>query len=157
MRILFTASTTIMGRAIRWIFKEDCSHVAINFDRIVFHSNLLGVHLEWLDRFLDNCTIKHTIDVPLNLWQEEKVYQILNRVYDGKGYDYGGMLGLAYHGLRLRFFGIPLPKKNDWGDPYRYMCMEIIEALKEQFPQLKLIKDIEIVTPHQLYIILNNK
>ena len=142
MQILFTRSSSILSRIICKMTGEPVSHCAVSGGDYVMHSNLYGVHIEPLAKFLGSTTIVFSIDLPAD---PDKMIRLI-RSEEHKPYDYGGLL---YCGLRLLF---PiLPKKNLWQTTGMYMCTEWVqEALGTE-------KIDSMITPYQLYLQLLQK
>lgn len=149
MKIIWTKGNSILSKAICWGLDEPVSHVAIVFDdKIVFHSNLLGVHLNWLDTFKKHSEIIYTIDYPMSLEKEEAVYQRLIK-HDERPYDYSSFFYFGLCILKKKFLGIPIPEKNPVDNPNADLCYELCNALNG----LLFNKDIEgkLISPYTLY------
>lgn len=142
----------ILSRLIRWGYKEDCSHFAICFDDfLVFHSNLVGVHMTTLDEFQQSATVVHEIDIPLTLESEEKIYKDIIPRFNKKKYDFGAFLYLAYRLVLLRLFGKPLPVSNPWGDKDKFICTEMVTVLPSYLTGVTAADQIDSMSPHTLY------
>jgi hypothetical protein len=144
MKILFTASSSILSKLIRSVTKEPVSHCAIQIDDSIIQANLEGVTIEPLSSFMAGSllaptpTIVYQIDLPDN---PKKVIQFLAS-YDRSWYDY---LGLIYAGLQLL---LPLPKKNLGHITGSFLCTEVVTEIVEGQPVTEL-------TPYQLYLQLS--
>jgi transcriptional regulator of met regulon len=151
MRIAFTRSNLPLSRFIRWGLRENVSHVVFIFDnKIVFHSNLTGCHIEWYNTYKKKVEIVDELEFNLPLEVEEEVYQSIIDKNDGKGYDYKAFLYFCYKAILHRFFGQPMPKTSNWGDKKRFICTGVASELpKEYFPRLQNI-DLEILSPAAL-------
>lgn len=153
MKLIFTKSNMPLSIAIRWCLNEPVSHMAIVFDdKIVFHSNLLGTHVNWFESFKKHQTIVYSQFYQMGMAQEENIYLSCVSV-DSKWYDYLAFFKLCYYGLRKKLFGKPLPIiKDQW--PNAFLCTELIKVLPEKLlkPELKeKLAANEILTPYQLY------
>ena len=148
MKILFTKSSNIFSKTIRWVFSEKASHVAICFDdRVVFHCDLLGTHLAWLGTFDNTREIVYSIKYDLNLEQQEQIYQNIISQYDEKNYNWPAFFYFFWRATLFKIFGVAMPKDNPWTNN-GMLCTEIIKCLN---PYVKIPESIEIMTPQSLY------
>jgi hypothetical protein len=151
MKLLFTKNNLPLSRLIRWAFGETCSHFAIAFDnRVVFHSNLKGCHVEWLASFLKCSSVVYEIPLNATLDQEESVYQECLKV-DGKAYDFGAFLFLCLDVILFKLFKIPLQNRNLFASPNSFICVELAECLK---PVMKIPENLSATSPYNLYLAL---
>lgn len=142
MKIVFTKSESILSEVICKITGESVSHCAVVSGDYVMHSNLYGVHIDLLSKFLASTTVVFSIDMPADA---DKMIRLI-KSEKHKSYDYGGLL---YCGLRLMFPA--LPKKNLWQTTGMYMCTEWVqEALGQE-------KIDSMITPYGLYLQLLQK
>lgn len=149
MRLIWTKNTSILSKSIRWLFNEPVSHFAIVFDNsLVFHSNLLGVHLAWFNYFKNKNDIIYSKEIILDIENEEKFYRKIVDKYYGKNYDFKAFFYFAYRGLLKKFFNIPVPDKNTFQDNDEFLCT----GLASLFFDTSI--DYEIITPYQLYLLL---
>jgi hypothetical protein len=129
VKIIATRSSAPLSRAIRWALDIPVSHLAIVFDnKIVFHANLLGAHVEWYNTFKRNAEIVLEVDIPGTLKEEEEAYQGVINKLDGKPYDYLYLLSLAWRVMLKRAFGLPMPERF-LQDPNGLLCTEIYYEL----------------------------
>ena len=155
MKIIFTRSSLILSRIIRFLSGEPVSHMAIVFDdKLLFQSNLLGVKLSWFATFKRHSEIVYTLDYDLGLLDQEQIYQSIITNFDGKDYDYGAFLYFMWRGILLKLFKTPLPKRNAWGSPDRYLCDELVHVLPEP---LRIDSDVDLMTPYQVYLELKRR
>lgn len=158
MKIIWTKSTKPLSLLIRWVFNEPVSHVAFVFDhKLVIHSNLLGVNLQWFNTFKKHCEIVYCKEYDLTLEQEEEIYQGLLDTYDGASYDWGAFIFLAYRGLLWRLFNIPIPNKNPWAHKGMFLCDELVTVLPPWLVELPNDVDFGIMTPYKVYNILKEQ
>jgi len=152
--LIWAKSSKPLSKLIRWSLNEDCSHFAICFDRrIVFHSDLRGVHIEWLEDFAKAHDIVHCLFMPsLSLETEELIYQSSISI-SGRMYDYLGLLYFGYRLFLLKMFKSPLPKVNKWGSAHLDMCIEVSTVLDPIIPALP---NISMTSPHQLFEYMEN-
>jgi hypothetical protein len=69
MRILFTRNNkSIFSRAIQWASGWDASHVAIELEGVVFHSNILGPRCDLLEDFEKKSEIVREIRLETNYY-----------------------------------------------------------------------------------------
>lgn len=154
MKLIWTKSKLPLSIAIRGLLQEPVSHFGIVFDNgIVFHSNLLGTHIEWYGSFTKHCEIVYSLDYPMSLEEEEAVYRNILNTYDGRGYDFGALFYFAYSAVKHRLFGTPLEIKNKWATSDSYLCTELAGTLPDSIVPASLkSEDLSIVSPYQLYL-----
>lgn len=152
MRLLFTKNNMPLSWLIRWGLDEPVSHVSFVFDeKLVFHSQLFGVHLAWFDTFKKSQTIVYELDISGSLEYEESVYLSLLGQVDGRPYDYKAFCYFMWRGLLKKVFGIPMPKTSIHNDKRAFLCTELA------FVILKLLKldekeiDLSVTSPFQLF------
>jgi hypothetical protein len=154
MKIVFTRNNLPFSRFLRWGLKEPVSHMAIVFDdKLVFHSNFKGVHIEWFETFKKSNEIVFEICIDMNLDQEEKLYQRIITAYDGKSYDYMGLLYLVYKMVMNKGFKTPLPTDNKWASNNNYFCIELLSL----FEQITIDTNLEVSSPYSVYKLLKEK
>jgi hypothetical protein len=140
---------------IRHLSRETVSHFAIVFDnRILFHSNFYGAHLEWLDNFIKHSEIVYRIDLELPLEAEELIYQECIKRFDGEPYDWGALAYWLYAMVGYRYFGKPLPTRNLWGSGRANLCLELAQCLTTLGV---VLPDLDMVLPEHLYFILKER
>lgn len=154
MKIIFTRNSLPFSKFLRWGLKEPVSHMAIVFDdKIVFHSNFKGVHIEWFETFKKSNEVVFEIIINMNLEDEERLYQRVITAYDGKSYDYTGLLYLLYHMILNKVFKKQLPTDNKWASNNNYFCIELLNL----FEQITIGTNVEVSTPYQVYKLLKEK
>lgn len=149
MKLVWTKGTSLLSRAILWGLNEPVSHFGVVFDnKVVFHSNLLGTHLNWVDTFIKHSTIIYWIEYNLTLEQEEAVYQKMIK-YDERPYDFPSFFYFAYCILMKKFFKRPIPITNAYNQPTEFLCYEIAEGLNG----IAFNQQVEglLISPYQLY------
>lgn len=156
MKLIWTKSNLPLSRFIRWGLKEPCSHVVIVFDnKIVFHSNLLGAHIEWFDTFKKHVEIVHQIEYVLPLEEEELVYQGVIDANDQQPYDFKAFGYFIWSAFRYRILGKPFPSKNPWGRDSANLCTGLVSKIPvEAIPGLEKVKDGDMTSPEKLYELL---
>lgn len=154
MKLIWTKSGLPLSKLIRWGLNEPVSHFGIVFDNgIVFHSNLLGTHIEWYGTFVKHCTIVYQLDFPMSLVEEEAVYQKILNTYDDRGYDFGGFAFFIWRGLLYRTFSTPFPAKNEWQSASKFLCTELATVLPDNIVPVSIkTQDLSIVSPYHLYM-----
>lgn len=153
MKLIFTRSNAPLSVAIRGLLKEPVSHFGIVFDNgIVFHSNLLGSHIEWYGSFIKKCEIVYSLQFTLNLEEEERIYLDILNTYDDKPYDYGALFYFAYRAILLRTIRKPLPATNELQNGSKFLCTELAICLPDSIvpPSIKT-EDLSIISPYALY------
>lgn len=156
MLLIFTKSSQPLSKLIRWGTDEPVSHFAIVFDdKLVFHSNLLGVHLEWFDTFKKHATIVYSISLRhTTLEEQEAVFRGIVDNFDGSKYDFKAFLYFAWRVFLRKCFNKELPKVNIWDDKHGFLCTELAKALPTPF---KLDADLSIITPFTLWEIYKER
>ena len=156
MKIVFTKNSSVVSKMIRWIFDEPVSHVAFVFDdKWLVQSNLLGIGIEWLHRFVKKSTIVEAIDYPMELVEEEEVFQSLIAEEPEKdGWDFPAGIYFAWRGLLFKYFKLAIPKTNPWNKKHLRLCTEMAAKLPVRLTKLPEGIDLGIVTPYQLMGIL---
>lgn len=152
MKLIFTRSRAPLSVLIRWGLKEPVSHFAIVFDdKVVFHSNLLGTHINWFNSFKKSCEVVYTLDRNLSLEAEEQVYQsIIDKNID-KSYDFKAFAYFVWRVILWRLLGKPLPEKNTWAKNGQFLCTGLAAELPpEYFPELDGVQDTEMISPYQI-------
>jgi hypothetical protein len=156
MKLLFTKSNAPLSVLIRWALKEPCSHFVAEFDnRLMIHSNLLGVHLKWAPHFRKSATVVYEFEFRQSLEDEEQVYLSLINLTEGKPYDFGAFAYFAWRAFLWRFFGKEMPKRNPWGNKDHFLCTEIAAALPGWM--LPIEKDPEVLgmmSPYKIAAVL---
>jgi hypothetical protein len=151
MKLIWTKSDLVLSKAIRWLFREDSSHFAFIFDddnRLVFHSNLIGAHVEWSKIFLSKVDVVFEIDLQIPQEEQDKIYDKLPQLQGAK-YDFGAFCYLGWRGLLKFFFNIPLPNKNKWANHDAYLCTEMGNLFKKYLRDPD--SDLGMTTPDKLY------
>lgn len=159
MKLLFVKGTAPLSKVIMWGLDEPVSHFAVLFDdKIVFHSNLSGIHIQWFNTFKKTCQIIHEIEYNPGLEKEEEIFQAILDAHDGKGYDFGAFAYFAWRAALLKFLKKPLPETNPWGSKDRYLCDEVIQLFPDEIcpPSVKKM-DLSMKSPYQVWLLLNNK
>lgn len=127
IKVLFTANKLPFSRLLCWVTKSPVSHVAICFDdRIVFHSNPMGVHINSLPWFKRHNRIVWEVTLPERPLHEEEAAYLGITLIEGRGYDFAGIFYLAWRFCLKTFFNRPLPEKNGWGSKRLYNCIEVL-------------------------------
>lgn len=151
MKLVFTKSNLPLSKIIRWGLEEPVSHFAVVFDdKIVFHSNLAGVQIDWFNNFKTKCEIVYSLDYNLGLEKEEQIYQSILDKNVGKSYDFPGFLYFIWRGFLNKVFSKPFPEKNKWAKDGEFICTGLAAELPKGL--LPEIQDTEMVSPYQLYL-----
>ena len=87
MRVLFTRNNkSIFSRAIQWASGWDASHVAIEMEGMVFHSNLFGPRCDLLEDFQKKSEIVREIQLETNYYDAVRLMHFYlkrnHRTYD---------------------------------------------------------------------------
>lgn len=163
MTLLFTTGNNLFSWLIRKVLNEPMSHFAIAFDLdlggIVFHSNLLGTHIQYYPDFLKSAEVIESIEVPMTLEKEEELYRAILAKYSHKKYDFKAFAYFTYRALLKRLFGIQVPDKNIWQNADSLLCTGLAEPLRDMGilnPNID-VKDFEMLTPYQIYLMLKDQ
>lgn len=157
MRLIWTKNKMPLSWLIRWGLDEPVSHFAIVFDdRLVFHSNLKGVNVDWFDNFKKHHTIVFERHFNVGLSTEEKVYLDVIGKKIGKPYDFLGFIYFAYIGLKKKLFGTKTPNDNIFNQPEAYLCTELADVIYGFMGVDKTQKELAMISPYQLYLDTQN-
>lgn len=157
MKIVFTRSRMPVSILIRWVLKEPVSHSAFVFDdKLVVHSDLSGVRLEWFGKFKKRVDIVEELIYDLPLEKEEEVYRSILDRFDGQPYDWGAFFYFCWRGLLHRFFGAKMPVRNPWGRKDWFLCTELASALPSWLVKVDDI-DLAVTSAHGLYLELKKR
>src|SRR3972149_5686290 len=117
MKLIWTKSKAPLSVLIRWGLNEPVSHFAIVFDDfLVFHSNLVGVHMVSMNRFLKSTAqIVYEKNYAMVLEDEEAIYRAIISKHDGEPYDFGAFFYFIWRVLLHKFFKTPVPATNPRG------------------------------------------
>ena len=154
MKLIWVKGTASLSKFIMWGLKEPVSHFAVVFDdKIVFHSDLLGVRIMWYPSFLKTHEVVYEMDFSnATLDQQEEVWQSIVTKFDGKGYDYKAFLYFTWRGILWRFFKKTFPSSNPWGSDSAFLCTEIAKTLPDWVvPASIKSKDLGMVSPYKLW------
>lgn len=140
MKLLFTKSQSWFSGLICSTTEEEVSHVSVQInDKFVVHSNIRGLHIQYLPNFL----AKQEKVVSLPIEELPEVYELLKQ-YEHKWYDVGAILFLGLSLWLRNKFKLPLPKSNLWQATGMFLCTEFIS-------QLLYGEEMSMLTPEQLY------
>lgn len=138
-RIIFTCGNSLLSRAIRSCTGEPVSHVALECEGWVVHSNLLGVRVDALSEFTKHCNILYSLPLPLSTGTILCKYL----THRDSGYDFGALFYLFLRSIPL--CGRLLPKKNLWKSSGMFLCTEwateVVAGVEDS-----------MITPYQLYL-----
>jgi hypothetical protein len=153
MKLVFTKNNLPLSLLIRCGLKEPVSHMAYVFDdKLVFHSNLIGVHIDWYDNFKKKNTIVNQIELNQGLQFEEDVYQRAIGMNVGQPYDFIALFYFIFRAFMYRFFNVPMPTKSNTEIKKAFLCTELAYALPKSYTQALLKKDLAITSPHEVYV-----
>jgi hypothetical protein len=140
LKILFTRSTRIGSKLIRWGLKEPTSHVAIESSGLVFHANPSGVIIEPLEHFKKHSETLFEVELEDGL---DSLKKQINTHWRAP-YDWGSVLWLTLRSL-LKKVGIKISKANLMNSTNMFICHEWVTQV------LDGTEDTE-TTPYQLYL-----
>jgi len=165
MRIVFTADTNFLGKAIRfferwWLDSGRVSHVALRFGGLdtkwMAESNQYGFVPNWWPKFIKKregirqFEILGTDEVILNSIVDECVDKFIYRKY-----DYFGLIGFAVIIIWYRLTG--KRERNPFGISKLLACSESVYRIFDEVKKRTKVEyfrdhDPETVTPEELYI-----
>lgn len=157
MKLLWVKGKAPLSKIIMWGLDEPVSHFAVVFDNsIVFHADLMGVHIQWYKSFLKTHEVVFQIDYNPGLEKEEEIYQGVLDAYDGASYDYGAFAYFAWRAFLKKFLNKPMPEVNPWGHKDKYLCDEVVQLFPDEIcpPSLKEM-DLGMKSPYQVWVLLN--
>jgi len=132
MRILFTRNNKSMfSRAIQWASGWNASHVAIEMEGMVFHSNLLGPRCDLLEDFEKKAEIVREIQLETNYYDAVRLMHFYlkrnHRTYDFLLFLTLGMV-LAVKKLNNQLGGQSpeLDRKLIFRTSGAYLCTEFV-------------------------------
>ena len=158
MKLIWVEGSAPLSKLIMWGLDEPVSHFAIALDdKIVFHSDLTGLHIVWKNTFDKTRKTIFEYDLALPLEQEEAIYQSILNQYDGSSYDFGAFIYFGWRALLRKAFKKEMPQNNPWGNKNHFLCDEIIQLLPVEFIGQELKKaDLAMKSPYQTWIMLQN-
>jgi len=153
MKFLFSKSTLILSKAIRWGLNEPVSHFALQFGPLVVHSNLLGVQVTTSNEFRKHAEIIYELKHETTKEKHALLFlDVCNFV--GRPYDWGAFIYFIWRAILWRLFKNPIPKRNPWGDRGAFLCTEIYTIVASHLPGVQAPQDLDLVSPYKLYLIL---
>lgn len=162
MKLLWTKSNQPLSVFIRALTGEDCSHFAFvlyedSIGPLLYESNLLGTHPKFYQTYLKHCEVVHEVPVPTTKDEDDVICDRIIQTFDGKPYDFGGALYIAWRTILKRLFGIQKPSTNLWAASDKFYCDEIFDAIRvPSLPAIQVSGGMD--TPFEVYMkILNSK
>jgi len=119
MNILFTQGNSVVSKLIRWALQSPISHVAIEKDGLIYHSNLLGLHIQPLQHFLKKSTVLHQVPVEDN----GRLLQVMGRAWHVP-YDFIAFLCMGLRAVLKKI--VRLPKADIRQITGMYICTEFV-------------------------------
>lgn len=163
MKFHFTTTGYIYSRLIRWGLGEDCSHFAIEFDKIegkpVVVESIVekGVRECSSKKFLKENKVVHSLEYIGEHSIDSMFYDCVN-MHAKESYDVSAILYWALAAIAKKSVGLEKPKENPWGSDRSKYCVEILdgcEILIKQYLGVNVSKiDWEMVSPMEAYKIL---
>ena len=126
MRILFTRNNKSMfSRAIQWASDWDASHVAIEMEGMVFHSNILGPRCDLLEDFEKKADIVREIRLEANYYDAIRLMHFyLKRNH--RTYDFLLFLTLGLLLVIRKLNNQELDRKLIFRTSGAYLCTEFV-------------------------------
>lgn len=135
---------------------EPASHFAVVFDdKLVVHSNLYGVSLDYYPTWVKKNTIVDQVEKKdLTLEQEEEIFQSVMSECDEYGYDYPAFVYFGISVVNHRLFGQPMPTHNKWGSKKRLLCTGLYARLPAWLVGPQWESQLEMTTPTKLILMI---
>lgn len=126
MRILFTRNNrSLFSRTIQWATGWDVSHVALELEGMVFHSNLLGPQSSSLEEFERHCEIVRYITLPSSVYDAVRLFKFyLQRKH--RSYDFVLFLYLGVYLIIKKAGNLPASPKYIHRVSGAYLCTEFV-------------------------------
>lgn len=156
MKLVWMKSNLPLSVLIRAVTGQECSHFAFVFETkaagLMFQSDLLGTAPAFYETALKTHTVVHQFDLPLPPEQEDAAWDLIVSKYDGKPYNYMGILYLGWRFLLKRAFGLALPLVNRWATPGTYFCDQLYDVLNQLpgVPKINVMSGMD--TPHDVWV-----
>ncbi len=159
IKLIWSKSNLPLSVLIRAVTAQDCSHFSIVFESpgggLMIESNFLGTHPAFFKTALKSHTVMHEIDLNLATEAEDALWDAWVSAYDGKPYDFGGVIYLGLMMLRERWFKIPRPRVNRWASSKCFFCDEIYSLLSSvpNLPKIDAAGGMD--SPHDVWVKYN--
>jgi len=137
----------VVAHIIRFIEKTDFSHVYLQMGQVIVHANHLGVGVIYAPTFFEKNTSVIYEPLEMNRDQFEQIIQII-LPYLGKKYGFFQMIGV-FIALVCKLPKNPITKG--------YLCSEFIALILQKAYNIKIDKDINLITPKDILYLLRNK
>lgn len=150
MRIIATTSNLVGARFIRFLIKEEASHLIFVFDDVhVIESSLFGVDTDYYPNYKKHVVEVDSVELYLPLEVEYAIWKQTMELCGNEGYDYPGILYSLWRALLFKFFKIPPPPTNKWAKGNLKMCTEMYNIIRGLLPELRLPDqgDVTLKTP----------
>ncbi len=155
MKILYTRNGLPLSRLIRWGLDEPVSHMAIEFDdKIIFQSNLFGVHLTFASNFRAKNEVVFEQTLPTTEVEENATYFNVIAKHEGRSWDFSAFFYWAYCVINFKLLKKPYPSVNKLASKRADLCVELARSLPERF-SIKGI-DLAMVSPYAVFLIVDS-
>lgn len=164
MILLWTKSSLIGSKTIRYVLGEPVSHFATVFfigedpdvsNGIVLHQKINGgFKITWLPYFLKNYdVVKSLRPVDISYQSSKNILRVMLNEFSGTSYDGGSLLYFSWRAILRRIFSIPLPESGKWGSENDPLCTGHARVLHRVKPEWFSYtpSDLDITTPFSLY------
>jgi hypothetical protein len=153
MRILFTKCNTLISKTIRTVLDEPVSHIGLEFDNdFVIHSDFFGTRIEKVDHYISENIVVYSITIPLKN-EIETLFEIMSKSLSNN-YDFSAIAYFAWRLLLKKVFNTKFPEKNKLGDNHAYICTEMLQFISDEKLEKLQGKDLGMMTPYQIYLLL---
>lgn len=144
--IACTKNHSILSKLIRELTGEPASHCILIIDnKMVFHTNLIGPHPEWLASFLETNEVVDHATFELSLEQEEQIWTNVIQSGRKRKYDISALFSTGLK-LILKKIGIDVDVSNMQSNVKDH-CVEWMKVLS---PVVEVPNNLEAWTPYQL-------
>lgn len=143
VKVLFTTRDAFFSRLVRDVTKSEVSHCAIEIPslKMVIHSNIKGVHIEYYKTFRKNNNIIHELDSKYEF--DESLLDAIMGTFEYFSYDFFAFMFLGLSLVLRSYLKIPLPKANLWNTS-GMICTEFVTQFVDR-------KADPMITPEALY------
>lgn len=148
MSILFTRSNSLASRLICGVLDEPVSHVCFLVENAIIHSNFLGTHVDFKQRFLKENQVIYRVEIEQDFSVLQQRLEELLQSYSS--YDFSAFFYFGWRAILKKYLGIPFPLQNKLNTPKAYLCTEFATMILNK-------REHGIISPYQLYLKLEEE
>ena len=154
IKVGFSRSNSIVGAIIRWFTKSEVNHVFLIFPlggfEWVLEASWFGVYIIPYERYVIHANVTRVFEI-----EEAKLNSMSMLRFIGAGYDYAGLIGMAWVML-----GRSLRRgwRNPWQSQKASFCSEMVASLliEAKYPGAKEL-DPRQTSPEDLLKLLDKR